>query len=193
MKLASSIIPLGAHFSSAYVFSITLLLAAGNSFSQRPAYRSQKWTVSFHPEGKRYAHYDTECGMSVVTEAYVTERGVAEQLEAWLATIRALAAKENVHILQTTDLFLEIDQDSGGCSYWFADHAQRTVFWLHDLDTNTSGLPDSCSEHHRRESYAFLTASSELNYSCQNTLWKRITGPMSRCSLPPLPNILRLP
>jgi hypothetical protein len=131
--------------------------------------------------------------MSVVTEAYVTELGVAEQLEGWLVTIRALAAKENVHIPQTTDLFLELDQDLGSCSYWFADHAHRTVFWLHDVDTNTTGLPDSYSEHHRRESYAVFTASSELNYSRQIMFWKRITGPMSRCSLPPHPNIPRQP
>ena len=131
--------------------------------------------------------------MSVVTEAYVTERGVAEQLEGWLAAIRALAAKENVHISQTTDLFLELDQDLGTCSYWFADHAQRTVFWLHDVDTNNAGLPDSYSEHHRREAYAVFAASSELNYSRQNMLWKIITGPMSRCSLPPRLNIPRLP
>jgi hypothetical protein len=88
--------------------------------------------------------------MSVVTEAYVTERGVAEQLEGWLTTIQSLAAKENVHIPQTTDLFLELDQESGSCSYWFADHAHRTVFWLHDVDTNNAGLPDSYSEHHRQ-------------------------------------------
>ena len=67
----------------------------------------------------------------------------------------------------------------------FADHVRRTAFWLHDVDTNTAGLPYSYSEHLRRESYAVLTASSELNYIRQNTLWKRITGPMSRCSLPP--------
>ena len=175
------------------LYSITLHVAAGNSFSQRPSYRSQGWTVSVHPEGKRYAHYYTACGISVVTEAYVAESGVAEQLEGWVATIRALAAKENVHILQTTDLFLEIDQDSGSCSYWFADHVHRTTFWLHDVDTNTAGLPDTFSEHHRRESYAVFTASSELNYIRQNTPWKRITGLMSRCSLPPQPNIPWLP
>ena len=57
--------------------------------------------------------------------------------------IRALATKENVHIPQITDLFLEVDQNLGSCSYWFADHVYRTNFWLHDVDTDTARLPDS--------------------------------------------------
>ena len=50
--------------------------------------------------------YGTEYGISVVTEAYVTDPGVAEQLENWMV----LPAKENVPIPATTDLFLEIDR-----------------------------------------------------------------------------------
>jgi len=130
VKLTPTVISLGAHFSSA------------------PCYRPQGWTVSVHPEGKRYAHYNTGEGISVVTEAYVTDPGVAEQLEGSIAMIRALAAKEDVHLQATTDLFLEIDQEMGNCSYWFADHAHRTIFWLHSADTNTLGLPDSYSGRH---------------------------------------------
>jgi len=63
-----------------------------------------------------------------------------------------LPAKENIPIPATTDLFLEIDQELGSCSYWFADHAHRSVFWLHDVDTDTAGLPDAYSENHRQYS-----------------------------------------
>ncbi|KAN0116201.1 hypothetical protein V8E52_006258 [Russula decolorans] len=134
VKLTSTAISLGAHFSSA------------------PSYRSQGWTVSIHPEGKRYAYNTAEDGVSVVTEAHVTDSNVAEQLEACLAMLRVLAAEENVHLPATTDLFLEIDQDTETCSYWFADHAQRTVFWLHPMDSDTAGLPDSYSMRHRQYS-----------------------------------------
>lgn len=131
--------------------------------NQRPSYRSQRWTVHVHPEGKRYAHYDTGDGVSVVTEAYVTDPRVAEQLEGCIAMIRTVAAKEDVHLPATTDLFLEIDEDMGNCSYWFADHAHRTIFWVHSADTNTLGLPDSYSGRHLRESYPVFTSSSGLN------------------------------
>lgn len=77
--------------------------------------------------------------------------------------LRALTAKENVHLPATTDLFLEIDQDTETCSYWFADHAQRTVFWLHPVDTDAARLPDSHPERHLRESYAVFSCSGGLN------------------------------
>jgi hypothetical protein len=108
--------------------------------------------VSVHPEGKRYAHKITEDRISVVTEAHVTDPGVAEQLEACLAMIRVLAAKEDIRLTETTDLFVEIDQNSRRCSYWFADHAHRTIFWLRRVDTKPVGLPDSYSKRHLRES-----------------------------------------
>jgi hypothetical protein len=56
--------------------------------------------------------------------------------------LRALAAKENVHLPATMDLFLKIDHDTETCSYWFADHAHRTVFWLHPVDSDAVGLSD---------------------------------------------------
>jgi len=136
VNLTSTVISLGAHFSSA------------------PSYRlgSQGWTVSIHPEGKRYAYYTTEDGISVVTEAHVSDPCVARLLENSVAMLKALATKENVQLPTTTDLFLEIDQDTETCSYWFADHALRTVFWLHPVHTYSSGLPDSYSERHRQYS-----------------------------------------
>lgn len=120
--------------------------------------------MSIHPEGKRYAHKIIEGRISVITEAHVTDPEVAEQLEGCLAMIRILAAKESVNLSETTNLFIEVDLDSGNCSYWFADHAHRTIFWLHPVDTNTVGLPVSHSKLHLRESYIVFSSSSELNY-----------------------------
>ena len=147
---------------SVRLFSITLHVAVSTHSDQRPSYRSQGWTVYVHPEGRRYAHYDRGDGVSVVTEAYVTDPRIAEQLEGCIAMIRAVAVREDVQLPATTDLFLEIDEDMGNCSYWFADHAHRTIFWVHSADTNTLGLPDSYSGRHLRESYSVFTSSSEL-------------------------------
>jgi hypothetical protein len=119
--------------------------------------------VSIHPEGKRYAYNTAEDGISVVTEAHVSDPGVAAQLEKCLAMLRDIAARENVQLPATTDLFLEIDHDTETCSYWFADHAHRTVFWLHPVDTEMVGLPDCHSLKHLRESYAVFSSSGGLN------------------------------
>jgi hypothetical protein len=118
--------------------------------------------LSIHPEGKRYAYNTAEDGISVVTEAHVTEPGVAEQVERCIAMLRSIAAREHVELPATTDLFLEIDQDTETCSYWFADHAHRTVFWVHSVDTEIVGLPDSFSKSHLRESYTVFGSSGGL-------------------------------
>jgi hypothetical protein len=125
----------------------------------RPSYHSKgcQWAISVHPEGKLYANIRTPDGISVVTEARVTDSGVADQLDSYLAVVLDLAAKKNVRILETSDLFLEIDQDSGSCYYWFADHANRTVFWLHPVDTIIVGLPNSFSKGHRRQSFMWYS------------------------------------
>jgi hypothetical protein len=67
--------------------------AVGDSLCPRPSYRSQGWAVFVQPEGKRYARDDTETGASLVTEAHVTDPGVAEQLEDYFAMIRLLLPK----------------------------------------------------------------------------------------------------
>lgn len=145
------------------LFFITLHEIVGTHSYSRPSYRSQGWTGSIHPEGKCYSYNTAEDGISVVTEADVTDPAVAEQLERCLAMLRAIAAREHIQLPGTADLFLEIDQDSETCSYWFADHAHRTVFWLHTVDTDTVGLPDAHSVNHLRESYAVFSSSGELN------------------------------
>jgi hypothetical protein len=56
-----------------------------------------------HPEGRRYAYNAAEDDIYVVTEAHITDPGVAKQLESSLAMLRTLAAEENVHLLAMTD------------------------------------------------------------------------------------------
>ena len=93
--------------------------------------------------------------------------------------LRVIAARENVQLTATMDLFLEIDQDTETCSYWFADHAHRTVFWLHPVDTDIVGLPDSHSEGHLRKSYARLQRVRWIKlvwseYSLEENYWAHV-------------------
>ncbi|KAI9509045.1 hypothetical protein F5148DRAFT_816527 [Russula earlei] len=140
VKVSPTVISQGAHFKSA------------------PSYQSQGWTLAVHPEGKRYAYILTEQRVSVVTESQVTDTGVAERIEGWIALIHARATEEDVHLLETSDLFLELEPDSNACNYWFADHALRTIFWLRSADSREIGLPNSCSDGH-------------LQYSLEENYW----------------------
>ncbi|KAH9164843.1 hypothetical protein EDB89DRAFT_1850829, partial [Lactarius sanguifluus] len=123
-----------------------------------PSYQSQGWTISSHPEGKRYAHVKAQAGITIITEAHVVEPGVLEQLDAWLAIIYDMITGEKVHLLETSHLFLEICQDSGTCNYYFAEHGLRTIFWLHTIDTISVRLPPSYSNGH-------------LQYSLEENYW----------------------
>ena len=107
--------------------------------------------MSVHPEGKRYAHTKSQAGITMVTEAHVTEPGIPDQLNAWLAVIRDVINEEHITIPESSHLFLEILQDSNTCNYYFAHHGLRTVFWLDALDTISVGLPPSFSSNHLRK------------------------------------------
>ena len=137
-----------------------------NLLPQRPSYQSQGWTISAHPEGKRYAHSKSQAGITIVTEARIVEPGVSDQLNAWLAIICNMITEENVHLLETSHLFLDPHQESGTCNYYFADHVLRTIFWLHTLDTISIGLPHSCSSGHLRMFIKYQFAlPSELKFA----------------------------
>ncbi|KAI0250658.1 hypothetical protein BJV78DRAFT_545954 [Lactifluus subvellereus] len=165
VKISSTTIPLGANFGSA------------------PSYQPQGWTISVHPEGKRYAYNQAQAGITFVTEAHVLEPGVSDQLDGWVTMIRGLAADNHVHVPVTSDLFIEVDQKLGNCYYYFADHGHRTVFWLHTVDTITVGLPDSCSKGH-------LQYALEENYWTHVEMFPDTASRYSMTALNELQNLL---
>ncbi|KAI9435468.1 hypothetical protein H4582DRAFT_1969598 [Lactarius indigo] len=130
---------------------------SGTNLLPATSYQSQQWTISAHPEGKRYAHSRSNAGITIVTEADVSEPGVSDQLNAWLAVICDMAIEKRVRIPETSHIFLELHQDSGTCNYYFADHGLRTVFWLHTFNNIGVGLPSSNSR-------SYLQYSLEENY-----------------------------
>ncbi|KAH9017911.1 hypothetical protein EDB84DRAFT_664182 [Lactarius hengduanensis] len=136
------------------------VVPSGVNLVSVPSYQPQGWKVSAHPEGKRYAHTEAHPlpGITLVTEAHVADSGVSDQLYAWLAVIRDVITEEHVPLPDDSHLFLEINQDSDACNYYFANHHLRTIFWLHALDTISVGLPHSFSSGH-------------LQYALQENYW----------------------
>ncbi|KAN0131978.1 hypothetical protein V8E53_010258 [Lactarius tabidus] len=140
VRVSPTVVPMGTHQVSA------------------PSYQSQGWTISAHPEGKRYAHFESQAGITVITEAHVTEPGVSDQLNAWLSVIYDVITEEHVTLPESSHLFLELHQGSSTCNYYFAQHGLRTIFWLHAHDTLSVGLPPSFSANH-------------LQYALQENYW----------------------
>lgn len=119
---------------------------------------------------------------------------VSDRLNAWLAIIYNVITKEHIQLPETSHLFLEIHQDLCACNYYFVDHFNHTVFWLHTLNITGIESPRSFSNGHLRMSLITPSACpSELKAHIQDTLCRIITGFMSNCSPRPLLNILRWP
>ncbi|KAH9163335.1 hypothetical protein EDB89DRAFT_1860023, partial [Lactarius sanguifluus] len=148
-----------------------------------PSYQSQGWTVSAHPEGKRYAHIKTRAGITLVTEAHISEPGVSDQLYAWLAVICDVTTEEHVTLPEHPYLFLEIHQDTGTCDYYFVHHDLRTIFWVHAFDTISVGLPHSFSSSH-------LQYALEENYWIHVEMFPETASPYSLTALNELQIIL---
>jgi hypothetical protein len=134
------------------------MVPSGTNQVSAPSYQSQGWTISAHPEGKRYAHIKSQAGITLVTEACIAEPGVSDLLNAWMAVIYDVISEEHFPLPETSQLFLEIHQNSETCNYYFAQHDLRTIFWLHEQDTISVGLP-----------YSF--SSSHLQYALQENYW----------------------
>jgi hypothetical protein len=90
--------------------------------------------------------------------------------------IHDIIAEEHITLPESSNLFLELNQDTSTCNYYFAQHDLRTVFWLHALDTSSVGLPPSFSGNHLRTFaiYTFLcqlSQSSRPEYVLQENYW----------------------
>ena len=100
----------------------------------------------------------------MVTVACISEPGVADQLNAWLSTIWNMITEKHIHLPETSHLFLEIPKGSGACNYYFADHALRTVFWLHTLDT--VALRPQRSNNYLRMFHMSICLATQAKSSC---------------------------
>lgn len=58
----------------------------------------------------------------------------------------------------TVQLGVDLDTGERVCSYYFADRAERTLFWLHDLDTGElfDGVKGVREPSHIREFWTIL-------------------------------------
>ncbi|KAH9171298.1 hypothetical protein EDB89DRAFT_1117130 [Lactarius sanguifluus] len=156
----------------------------GAGFASVPSYQFQGWTISAHPEGRHYAHTTAPPGITIVTEAHIVGPGVTDRLDAWLAIICNIITERDIHLPETSHLFLEIHRDLCACNYYFVDHSLRTVFWLHTLDINGIGLRPLSGGH--------LRHSLQENYWIHVELFPQTASKYSAVALSELYTILLL-
>ncbi|KAI0319508.1 hypothetical protein OF83DRAFT_776627 [Amylostereum chailletii] len=82
----------------------------------------------------------TKSDFSVPLEADVTDPALVPRSQDQLADAR--------RDYPSLDLFLKLDLQTGGCFYYFVEHATRVVFWVDGLKSEDLGLLPSISSNH---------------------------------------------
>ncbi|OAX36665.1 hypothetical protein K503DRAFT_285380 [Rhizopogon vinicolor AM-OR11-026] len=98
-----------------------------------------QWKSCVHPEGALYLY---DGSRRAYTEANIDEITFRE-VDGCVDALYELARNNSVD-LTTGDIELvvqlEVAQDEVSCQYYFVDHKERTVFWLHDPSEATESI-----------------------------------------------------
>ena len=122
--------------------SIVSLNPSANTSSRRPKYLPKGWTSCIQPEGQLY-FYNEE--YHVVTEAYIHSDSTLKRISYWIEVIESLARAREIKLLDTVELFLQLEEEDDGCSYYLIDHVTQTEFWLLDYSSEELNMPASLS------------------------------------------------
>ena len=87
----------------------------------------------------------------MVTEAYLFERLIYVKITFWLERVFQLLAAQHMIPPLSSELFLELDEETDSCRYYFVDHATRRLFWLDGGRTDELDLPQVSSDDHLSE------------------------------------------
>ena len=119
----------------------SLHFSAKTSF-RRPKYLPKGWTSCIQPEGQLY-FYNEE--FRIVTEAYIYSASTLKRISYWIEVIESLARTREIKLLDTVELFLQLEEEDDGCSYYLIDHNTQTEFWLLDYSSEELNMPASLS------------------------------------------------
>lgn len=114
------------------------------------------WELCVHPEGVLYLHNNRK---SVFTEATM-DSNMFGFLDKFVDALYELAQTQSMNLGDdNVDLVVQLAQNEEGevsCYYYFVDHTDRILFWLHDRDQATddifSGLQGVMDPSHIRYS-----------------------------------------
>jgi hypothetical protein len=68
---------------------------------------------------------------------------------AFLKQIEQVIFEKGLELRESVELLLQLNEDdSQTCGYYFIDHTDRTMFWLHEVSTEDFGLLPVMSASH---------------------------------------------
>ncbi|KAF9019693.1 hypothetical protein BDZ89DRAFT_1072834 [Hymenopellis radicata] len=129
------------------------------SLSFKIEHNHSEWEVHIHPEGARYFSHRTR---RIFTDADLCEPDVSTLVTSFIEQMDEFIRVQNIDIPATADLVFDLIRAESDnrivCAYYFADHANRSIFWL---DTYYAHYFSIWSE------IKGATSVSHLRYHCQ--------------------------
>ncbi|PBK82550.1 hypothetical protein ARMGADRAFT_1001603 [Armillaria gallica] len=102
----------------------------------------QSWTSYIHPEGARYFRCEHDL-FTIYTDAYLFDPEILQAVEKFVDQVGEYLTRHDITEVsfdtEKVDLVLDVTLDETKrtiCGYYFAYHANRTVFWLDDFESS---------------------------------------------------------
>jgi hypothetical protein len=147
-------------------------LKAGKLTDQFPRPKVSGWNHVVHPSGALYFH-QWKPGLDILTDTNLETPGNVTTINGHIDTLLSRAASYPISFDSQShetrvSLVLELSPTSTQpqrCHYYFVDHAERLIFWVHDRDEKwvskalCGGLPnatDGCHIRHAIEAQYWL-------------------------------------
>ncbi|KAF9017860.1 hypothetical protein BDZ89DRAFT_1074496 [Hymenopellis radicata] len=101
------------------------------SLSFKIEHDHKDWEVHIHPEGARYFSHRTR---RIFTDADLCDPDVTTLVTSFIEQMDEFIRVQNIDIPATADFVFDLIRAESDnrilCAYYFADHANRSIFWL---------------------------------------------------------------
>ncbi|KAJ3555241.1 hypothetical protein NM688_g2688 [Phlebia brevispora] len=113
-----------------------------------PPYLPPYWERRVQPEGSTYFVRDSV--PKVITSADMEDSTIQENIGTCIGAVHKMLSEQNLKLSDSTELYLELDEEAESGRYYLVDHATRTLFWLESVETDELGIPKTVSGDHLR-------------------------------------------
>ncbi|KAH9946754.1 hypothetical protein B0H21DRAFT_388772 [Amylocystis lapponica] len=161
-----------------------IIKARTTSFARAPIY--SEWSACTHPQGALYFYHSEK---RIYTDANLYDPNILIEIQAFICLVDKMVQETraeptaapnsvdeaNITKSEKMDLVLELnDSDDGGHKwcYYFVNHTDRALFWLHDFDI---------SEHVKE--VLGRKSPPHIKYEIEKYYWRHLRMFPHRCVL----------
>lgn len=118
---------------------------------QSPQYLPPGCAALNNPEGQAYFAWGGY--PKLVTEDNLYSKEVQSRLDTWRDLIAGVLKQRDIQLADTVELYLELEDSTSSCYYYFVDHATRCAFCLEEHSTEDLWMQPIVSDSHLRTCY----------------------------------------